>query len=339
MANTQRKQTDSVGQPTISIRAERSAESLSAERTALRRRRMLIIGVPGMALVLLVSGLFYACGSQPSSSSSSTAEASTTAAPAVQATAVPAAQSLATAAPAAASTQPANGAQTGGGITCPAIAGLPIYANATCIKHDTDQDDGVIKNKNTYVTTAATEDVRRFFEGAFTQNGWTVAESKQHTEDSSWEYTITQAQRRLKVEVEAEQEAGSIATQFTVKELSPNQVANATPEPANSATACTVIAGLPSYANATCIKHDSDQDDGVIKNENTYVTNAAVDEVRRFFEGAFAQNGWAITESKHDTEDNSWSYSVTQAQRRLKVEIEPAQGANGTVTRMTIAEK
>ncbi len=339
MANKQRKQTDSVGQPTISVRAERSAQSLAAERTALRRRRLLVIGMPGLVLVLLVSGLFYACGSQPSSSSSSAAEASTTAAPAVQATVVPTVQSLATAAPAAASTQPTSGALTVGGIACPTIDGLPIYANATCIAHDTDQDNGITKNENTYLTTAPADDVRRFFERAFTQNSWTVAESKQHTEDSSWEYTITQAQRRLKVEVEAEQDAGSTSTRFTVKELSPNIAANATPGPAGSTTACTVIAGLPSYANATCIKHDSDQDDGVTKNENTYITNAAVDEVRRFFEGAFTQNGWTVAESKHDAEDNSWSYTITQAQRRLKIEIEPTQGANGTVTRMTITEK
>ena len=339
MANTKRKLANSTGQPTISVRAERTAQSLADERGALRQRRIIMIGVPGLVLVLLVSWLLYSCGSQPASSSSSAVEASTTAAPAVQATAVPAVQPIATAAPVAANTQPTNGALTSGGIICPDIAGLPIYTNATCIAHDSDQDDGVTKNENTYLTTAPVEDVRRFFEGAFGQNGWTVTESKQHAEDSSWEYTITQAQRRLKVEVEAEQEGGSTSTQFTVKELSPNVAANATPGPASSTTACTVIAGLPSYANATCIKHDSDQDDGVTKNENTYVTNASVDEVRRFFEGAFTQNGWTVAESKHDAEDNSWSYSITQAQRRLKVEIEPTQGANGAVTRMTIAEK
>ena len=61
--------------------------------------------------------------------------------------------------------------------------------------------------------------------------------------------------------------------------------------------------------------------------------------MRRFYEGAFAQNSWTVAESKHDAEDNDWSYSITQAQRRLKIEIEPAQEANGSVTQITIAEK
>ena len=337
MANKQRKQTVSARQPTISVRAERSAQSLATERTALLKRRMLIIGVPGLALVLLVSGLMYACGSQ-TSSSAPVAEIPT-AVPAAQATATPAAQSSATAAPLAATTQPASGAQSAGLSTCPEIAGLPLYANATCIAQETDQDDGVTKHENTYVTTAAADDVRRFFEGAFGQNSWIVVESKQDVEDSSWEYTVTQAQRRLKIEVEAEQEAGSAPTRFTIKELSPVAAINATPGAGSSTTACTAIADLPVYANATCIKHDIDQDDGVTKNENTYVTTAAVDDVRRFFEGTFTQNGWTVAEFKHDVEDNAWSYSLTQGLRRLKIEIEPTQGANGTVSRITIAEK
>jgi len=339
MAHRQRKQTDSAGQPTISVRAERSAQSLTAERTALRRRRLLTIGMPGLALVLLVSGLFYACGSQPSVSPAPLAEESTTVAAATQPTAGAAAQPVATAAPAAVSTQPTSAALTSSSVGCPDIAGLPIYANAACIKYDTDQDDGITKNENTYLASASADTVRRFYEGAFSQNGWAVTESKQHAEDSSWEYTIIQGQRRLKVEVEAASEASAGATRLTIKELSPIALSSATAQPASASTTCTAVTGLPLVANATCVKHDSDQDDGVIKNENTYVTSTAVDDVRRFYEGAFSQNGWTIAESKHDVEDNAWSYTITQAQQRLKVEIEPGQGANGAVTRITIAEK
>ena len=116
-------------------------------------------------------------------------------------------------------------------------------------------------------------------------------------------------------------------------------VSSVTAQPASASTTCTAVTGLPLVANATCVKHDSDQDDGVIKNENTYVTSAAVDDVRRFYEGVFSQNAWTITEFKHDVEDNTWPYAITQAQQRLKIEIEPGQGANGAVTRITIAEK
>src|SRR5438093_460177 len=217
MANTKRKLANSAGQPTMSVRAERTAQSLADERGALRRR-IILIGVPGLVLMLLVGGLLYSCGSQPASSSSSAAEASTTAAPAVQATPVPAVQPIATAAPVAANTQPTNGALTSGGIICPDIAGLPIYTNATCIAHDSDQDDGVTKNENTYLTTASVDEVRRFFEGAFTQNGWTVAESKHDAEDNSWSYSITQAQRRLKVEIEPTQGTNGTVTRMTIAE-------------------------------------------------------------------------------------------------------------------------
>ena len=47
MANTKRKLTNSVGQPTISVRAERTAQSLAAECGAVRRRIMMI-GGPGL---------------------------------------------------------------------------------------------------------------------------------------------------------------------------------------------------------------------------------------------------------------------------------------------------
>ena len=45
------------------------------------------------------------------------------------------------------------------------------------------------------------------------------------------------------------------------------------------------------------------------------------------------------TKAEHELKDNTWSYAVTQAQRRLKVEIEPAQAGTGAATEITIAEK
>jgi hypothetical protein len=353
MANMQRKQTDSSGQPTISVRAEHSARSLASELSALVRRRILKLGLPGLALVLVLGGLLYACGGQPTGSSTPdtqsatagavqptalpTAQAPTVVEPAAQATTAPAPQANPTSAPAATAVSPANGAVPSV-VICPEIAGLPIYANAACIKHDADQDDGVTKNENTYLVAATTDEVRRFYEGAFSQNGWTVTESKQHTEDSSWDYTVTQAQRRLKVEVENEQEAGNNATRFTIKELSPIPLANAPAPSASSSITCAAIAGLPLYPNATCIKHDTDQDDGVTKNENTYLATAAADDVRRFFEGAFTQNGWAIAETKQHADENAWEYTIAQAQRRLKVEVEGEQEAGSVTTHFTIKE-
>lgn len=333
MAQTKRKQSDLAGQPTISVRAERSTQSVGNERTMLLRQRILTPRLPGLALMLVLAGVLYACGSPPSNSSAPGALTPTAGGPAGQATAAPAAQ-----APTATAAPPAN-SDAAGDVICPEIAGLPIYANAACIKHESDQDDGVTKNENTYLVTATTDEIRRFYEGTFSQNGWAVAESQQHTDDSSWDYTIIQGQRRVKVKVEVEDEAGKNATQLTIRELSPIAASSATAQPASTSTTCTAITGLPLAANATCVKHDSDQDDGVIKNENSYVTSIAVDDVRRFYEGAFSQNGWIVADFKHDVEDNAWSYTITQAQQRLKVEIKPGQGTNGAVTRITIAEK
>jgi hypothetical protein len=45
MAQTKRKQLDSAGQPTISVRAERTAQSSRSERLLLRRR-IFTLGLP-----------------------------------------------------------------------------------------------------------------------------------------------------------------------------------------------------------------------------------------------------------------------------------------------------
>lgn len=205
MATTKRNHRHSAGQPTVSVRAERTAQSLTDERATLQRRRMLMIGVPGLILALVLSGVLYSRASQPTNSSSSLA-AAPTALPAVQATAVPA---MVVAQP---------GAPINAGTACPAIAGLPVYANATCVEHESDQDDGVTKNEDTYVTTATADDVRRFYEGAFAQSGWTVEEFKHDAEDNDWSYSITQAQRRLKIEIEPAQEANGNVTRITIAE-------------------------------------------------------------------------------------------------------------------------
>ncbi len=105
------------------------------------------------------------------------------------------------------------------------------------------------------------------------------------------------------------------------------------------AAQCVTIAGLPIFADAACIDYDADEDDGVIKHENTYATGSPADEVRRFYEAAFAQNGWTVTEFKHDAEDIAWEYDIAQAQRRLKVEVEASVAPAGTLTKITIAEK
>ena len=66
---------------------------------------------------------------------------------------------------------------------CTAIADLPAYPAATCVKHETEVDDGVTETKNSYVTADPADTVRRSFEQAFVQNGWTVAEAEQDTDE------------------------------------------------------------------------------------------------------------------------------------------------------------
>lgn len=292
----------------------------------------------GLALLLVLSGLLYACGGSPASTVEPVAGTESPTAPAAAPTSAPVASEAPLGATALA-LAPTAASVSGAGVACSGIDGLPVYANAVCIAQDTDQDNGVTKHENTYRTTASVDEVRRFFESAFSQNGWTLAESKQQTEDSSWEYTVIQAQRRLNVEVEAEHEGGAATTKFRIKELSPLTAATAAPGAQPAAATCPAITGLPIFANAACIKHDADQDDGITKNQNTYVTSATVDDVQRFYAGAFSQNGWTIAASKHDAEENAWSYTLTQAQRRVKLEIEPRQGTTGIVTRIMIEEK
>src|SRR5690242_5186988 len=51
--------------------------------------------------------------------------------------------------------------------------------------------------------------------------------------------------------------------------------------------ACTVVADLPAYPNATCIKHKTELDEGVTETKNTYAIQATIDQVRQSFEATF----------------------------------------------------
>ncbi|HWQ11274.1 MAG TPA: hypothetical protein VNL77_00655, partial [Roseiflexaceae bacterium] len=119
----------------------------------------------------------------------------------------------ATAAPAAPAAATAPAAEQ-----CVTFAGMPVYDGALCVDHDTDEDDGVITHENTYTTPAGADDVRRFYEAAFVQNGWTVREFEHDADDPSWKYTVAQGQRTLKVRVKAELQVDAVVTEVTIAE-------------------------------------------------------------------------------------------------------------------------
>jgi hypothetical protein len=206
-------------------------------------------------------------------------------------------------------------AQPGGtsasGVACNPIGGLPIYPDAACMEQDTDTDDGVIKLENTYTTNASVNDVGRFYESAFAEQGWTL---------QAFQYEASLGQRSVGVEVEAQQGPNGRLTTIKLTEKG---------APA-AGTTCSAIEGLPVYPNATCVAFDSDRDDGVIKNENTYSVAVSPEDVRGFYANAFAQNGWTGLEAQ---------YEVTQGQRRVAVELDTQSAPTGTLTRFKIAEK
>ncbi|HEU5099428.1 MAG TPA: hypothetical protein VFU22_10435 [Roseiflexaceae bacterium] len=92
---------------------------------------------------------------------------------------------------------------------------------------------------------------------------------------------------------------------------------------------CSAIAGLPVFDGVTCIDQDTDQDDGVLKLENTYSANASADEIRRFYEAAFASNGWTLGDFKYD---------LNQGQRRASISVDTGTGVNGVVTEVRLTE-
>lgn len=115
----------------------------------------------------------------------------------------------------------------------------------------------------------------------------------------------------------------------------PAEGAPAAPQSGVVNGSCESVAGLPVIAGATCVKQDRDEDDGQLQLENTYTVAAPADDVRRFYEGAFAQAGWRVDDTDHDAEDGQWEYALEQGDRDLKVTIE----AQGSATELKIAEK
>jgi len=299
--------------PAPSTAAQRSAQSLASERAAIVAGR--VRQIAGLAVLLIGMGLLaywrFAPASQvpaaaqtvqptPASAAQAPVAQAPTTAPTEQPTAAPALQADPTAVP-----QPSGGA-------CPAIAGLPVYTGAVCVEQESDQDDGVTKLENTYSVNAPALDVQRFYESAFAPNGWTLQD---------FTYAGDQGQRALKVEVEAEQGPNGVFAKIRLTERG---------APAAAGNSCSAIAGLPVYPGAACTKFDSDQDDSVIKVENTYTAAASPEEVRRFYETAFAQAPWAELE---------FTYDIVQGPRRVTVDVDTQPGPSGAFTKFKIAEK
>jgi len=92
---------------------------------------------------------------------------------------------------------------------------------------------------------------------------------------------------------------------------------------------CATIAGLPLFAGATCTEQKSDQDDGVTKLKNTYAANATADEIRRFYESAFASNGWTLSK---------FAYDISSGQRRASIDVDTDQGPSGVITTVQLTE-
>jgi hypothetical protein len=311
----------------------RTADSLASERAAMFQRRAATIGGIG-ALALLIAFLAYrAFAPQPAapapalaaptaaaSAPAPTAAAAPTPQPAPTAAAAPVAAVATnptavanpTAVPAATLIPQTGGAAASQGLSCNAIAGLPVYAGATCTDQDTDQDDGVLKLKNTYMATAAADEVRRFYEASFGQNGLALGD---------FTYDINLGQRRVKIEVELDQGPSGAFSKVKLTEQG---------GPAAAGITCVPIAQLPNLPNATCIKFKTDQDNGVLKTENTYSTSASPEEIRRLYEGALAQNGWIGQE---------FQYELQQGLRRLQIHIESQPAPQASLTEFKIEEK
>jgi hypothetical protein len=102
--------------------------------------------------------------------------------------------------------------------------------------------------------------------------------------------------------------------------------------------ACTATANLPTYVNATCLMRTTERDDGGTETETTYLTQDAIDTVRRAYEAAFNQNGWTLVESEYDTTDQEWEYTATRGQQRIEVTIEARHPTAGTGTVIEIEE-
>ena len=291
----------------------------------MARRRGILVAEAGVAVLAIALLAYQALASRPSTPAAAptAAPSAPTAAPAAAApTAAPAAAAP-TAAPAAAAptAAPAAAAPTAAPaavvaapiapVSCSAIAGLPVFAGANCVKQDSDLEDGLTTLKNSYTAAASPDEVRRFYEGAFAQGGWAA---------DGFAYTIQLGQRRLKIDVETDQQGAATITKVKLTERGP---AAAT---AAGAT-CQPIADLPAYTGATCLERDVDANDSEVK--DTYSTSASPGQVMSFYADVLAKNGWATQSSTHD---------VRQGTRRLQVEADAQDGQVG-VTELKIEEK
>ncbi len=321
--------------PTISVIASqphdpatstRSPASPAAERAAMAQRRNIIVAGVSLLALLLAFLAYRSLASETPTLSTPAAIPTTPAQPASVAT-VPAATAqpaiaptalAAVAIPAAPVAAPAilptaaAAAAPGAAIACTTIAGLPLFAGASCTDQDSDLDDGVTKLKNTYAVGATADEIRRFYESSFASNGWTLGDFK---------YDINQGQRRASIDVDTDQGPSGLITTVRLTEY----VAAA---PAG--TTCAPIAGLPAFPNATCVKFDIDQDDGLFKAKHSYSTSASPEEVRHFYETALTQNGWTGPD---------FQYDLQQGLRRLQVEVKTKQGPQGSFSEFGIAEK
>ena len=234
--------TPAVG-PTISVTASplrdsaastRSPTSPVAERAAMAQRRNLIIAGAGL-LALLIAFLAYRSLTFEPPTAATPAVVPTAAAPTAIAALIAAPISAPTAAAAGIPTlRQAQGEPQGGApaiptaaaaaapalptaaaaapaapTTCTTIAGLPVFAGATCIDQDTDQDDGVTKLENTYTSTATADEFRRFYETALAQNGWIGPD---------FQYDLQQGLRRMQVDVETKPGAQGNVTELRIAE-------------------------------------------------------------------------------------------------------------------------
>ena len=325
--------------PTISVTASplrnpsagtRSPASPAAERAAMAQRRNLIVaGVSLLALLLAFVAYRSLTSETPTAATPvvaqpavvATAPAGAIAQPVATAPAAVIAQPIATTQPASVPTAAAVAAPVvpavptaapAAAIACPAIAGMPLFAGATCIEQKSDQDDGVTKLINTYSAGATADEIRRFYEGAFASNGWILGDFK---------YDLNAGQRRAAIDVSTDQGPSGMITKIKLTEYL---------AAAPAGTTCAPIAGLPTIPNATCIKAKIDQDDGMFKAEYNYTTSASPEEVRNFYATALTQNGWTGPD---------FQYDLQQGLRRVKVDLETKPGPQGSFTELRIAEK
>jgi hypothetical protein len=103
--------------------------------------------------------------------------------------------------------------------------------------------------------------------------------------------------------------------------------------------ACSVVADLPAYPNATCVKQERETKRNGVEIENDYTSPDSADAVRQHFENVFRQNGWTIVKSKADLDDQEWEYTVTKNGRRVSVEVDTVKPHKGGGSKFSIEEK